>query len=269
MYFKNLEEKCLYYRNMTDYKLIPNSYVLIMLDGRGFSKGIKNKFEKPFDDDFIYMMNETAKYLCENIQGCKFGYVQSDEISLVLTDFDTPTTDSFFGYRISKIQSIVASMATGKFNQLMLLHRMKNGFGINPEDVILKSPIYQFDCKCWNVPTFNDVFSWFLWRQTDCIKNSKQQTAQTYLPHKSLLGKSSDEQITLLLKEKEIDWNEFYEDKKYGRFIYKNKIMFRNNETGEEYSRNKWEYSPAFLLTHKNGKEKFSNLNVIPKIVQI
>lgn len=265
MNFKNLEEKCLFYRDMTDYKLLPNSYVIIMLDGRGFSKGIKNKFEKPFDDNFIYMMNETAKYLCENIQGCKFAYVQSDEISLVLTDFDSPTTDSFFGNRISKLQSIIASMASGKFNQLMLLYRLKNGI-IKDNGEIEKSPIYQFDCKCWNVPTFNDVFAWFLWRQNDCIKNSKQQTAQTYLPHKLLLGKTTDEQISILFKEKEIDWNELCNDKKYGRFLFKKKVLFTNIETGENYQRSKWVYESAFLLTDKNGKEKFINMDVIPVI---
>ena len=72
MYFKTLKEKCEYYRSLTDYKLVPNNYVLAMVDGHCFSKVIKNKFEKPFDDTFINMMNETAKYLCENIQGAKF-----------------------------------------------------------------------------------------------------------------------------------------------------------------------------------------------------
>ena len=51
---------------------MPNSYVLTMVDGHCFSKMIKHKFDRPFDDMFIKMMNETAKYLCENIQGAKF-----------------------------------------------------------------------------------------------------------------------------------------------------------------------------------------------------
>ena len=100
MKFKNLEDRMLYLRSLTDYKLIPNDYVLIMLDGRSFSSTIKRYFKKPFDDTFINIMNETALYLCNNVQGCKFAYVQSDEISLILTDFETPETDSFFGYRL-------------------------------------------------------------------------------------------------------------------------------------------------------------------------
>ena len=99
MKFDTLKQKCEFYRSLTDYKLMPNSYVLAMVDGHCFSKLIKNKFDKPFDDMFIKMMNETAKYLCENIQGAKFAYTQSDEISILITDFDTPMTDSFFGFR--------------------------------------------------------------------------------------------------------------------------------------------------------------------------
>ena len=41
MQFKNLEDKCLYYRSLTDYKLLPNGYTIVMLDGRSFSKKIK------------------------------------------------------------------------------------------------------------------------------------------------------------------------------------------------------------------------------------
>ena len=124
MQFKNLEDKCLYYRGLTDYRLLPNSYVLVMVDGRSFSHLVKNKFQKPFDDEFIRMMNETAEYVCKNVQGCKFAYVQSDEISFVLTDFDTPTTDAFFSNRLSKMQSIIASLATARFNQLMMCYQL-------------------------------------------------------------------------------------------------------------------------------------------------
>ena len=106
MQFKNLEDKCLYYRGLADYKLLPGSYVIVMLDGRSFSKLIKNKFEKPFDNNFINMMNETAKYVCSNVEGAKFGYVQSDEISLILSDVKDP----MFGGRVQKLTSVIASM---------------------------------------------------------------------------------------------------------------------------------------------------------------
>lgn len=273
MQFKTLEDKCLYYRSLSDYKLLPNSYVIVMLDGRSFSHMVKNKFQKPFDDDFIGMMNETAKYVCKNVQGCKFAYVQSDEITLVLTDFDTPTTDAFFSNRLCKMQSIIASLATSKFNQLMIAYHFDKLYGENEclemtaNDVACKVhslPVYQFDCKCWNVPTYNDVFAWILYRQNDCIKNSKQQTAQTYLPHKELLGKNTDEQITLLKESNGIDWNAFVNHLKYGRFIWKEAKTFINNN-GEKYERHNWEVHSGFPLNDEHYRQIFNDMTIIPK----
>jgi tRNA(His) 5'-end guanylyltransferase len=282
MQFKNLEDKCLYYRGLADYKLLPGSYVIVMLDGRSFSKLIKNKFEKPFDDNFIGMMNETAKYVCENVQGCKLAYVQSDEISLVLTDFDTPTTDAFFGYRLCKMQSIIASLATAKFNQLMLSHNLeKHSYDKLLEDgadtlysvkdairTVDNATLYQFDCKCWNVPNINDVFAWFLYRQIDCVRNSKQQAAQAYLSHSDLLGLDTDAQIQLLNNEKGIDWNNYPMTQKYGRFIWKRKVLMTNVDSGELYHRHKWLVQPAFPLMGENGRDNFFKLEAICSILE-
>lgn len=239
MKFDTLKQKCEFYRSLTDYKLMPNSYVLAMVDGHCFSKLIKNKFDKPFDDMFIKMMNETAKYLCENIQGAKFAYTQSDEISILITDFDTPMTDSFFGFRLCKMQSLIAAMATAKFNQMYAM--LANDY---PDKFNMKEyPTCTFDCKVWTVPNANDAYAWFLYRQTDCIKNSKAQTVQAYLSHKSLVGLTSDEMIAKLKNEKGIDWNKFENDKKYGRVIKKVETpMEKDLPNGEHISfvRNVW-----------------------------
>ena len=243
MYFKTLKDKCEFYRSLTDYKLMPNSYVLAMVDGHCFSKMIKNKFDKPFDDMFIKMMNETAKYLCENIQGAKLAYTQSDEISILITDFDTPMTDSFFGFRLCKMQSLIAAMATAKFNQMYAkLANDYKGFYLKKFDM-KEYPTCTFDCKVWTVPNANDAYAWFLYRQTDCIKNSKAQTAQAYLSHKSLVGLTSDEMIIKLKDEKGIDWNQFENGKKYGRVIKKVETpMEKDLPNGEHISfvRNVW-----------------------------
>ena len=273
MQFKNLEDKCLYYRGLSDYKLLPNSYVLVMLDGRSFSHMVKNKFQKPFDNEFIRMMNETAEYVCKNVQGCKFAFVQSDEISLVLTDFDTPTTDAFFSNRLCKMQSIIASLATAKFNQLMASYHFEKMWddGCPPDlsvddvcDKIEKLPLYQFDCKCWNVPTYNDVFAWILFRQNDCIKNSKQQTAQTCFPHKELFGKNTDEQIALLKETKGIDWQQFPNDKKYGRFIWKEEVQLVSDD-GYQYTRHMWKTHDGYPLNDEHNREIFHSMKIIPK----
>lgn len=244
MKFDTLKEKCEYYRSLTDYKLMPNSYVLVMVDGHCFSKLIKNKFDKPFDDLFINMMNETAMYLCENIQGAKFAYTQSDEISILITDFDTPKTDSFFSFRLCKMQSLIAAMATAKFNQMYAkLANDYKGFDLKKFDM-KEYPTYTFDCKVWTVPNANDAYAWFLYRQTDCIKNSKAQTAQTFIPHDTLKHLNADEMINLCKETKGIDWYDYPNDRKYGRVIKKVETppMEKDLPNGQHrvFTRNVW-----------------------------
>lgn len=283
MNFQSLKEKCEYFRSLSDYKLVPNSYVIIMLDGHSFSKLIKNKYKKPFDETFIDMMNETAKYLLQNVQGAKFAYVQSDEISILVTDFDTPMTDSLFGYRLCKIQSICAAMAASKFNQLALQNAFKeydsaHGAFKTPYDVVEGQNLVEFDCKAWAVPDYNTAFCHFLWRQNDCVRNSKQQAAQTYISHKELTGLDADAQIGLLMERENIDWNTAYNDgEKYGRLIYKEKRLFKNlvadtearglagTDTTfmreQEYIRNVWEAHYASPFADEGNVIK----NLIPR----
>jgi len=264
MQFDSLKEKCEYFRSLTDYRLMPNSYVLVMLDGRSFSSKIKKKFAKPFDDDFIDMMDETAKYLVKNVQGCKFAYTQSDEITLVITDFETPTTDSFFGYRLTKILSIVASMATAKFNNLMMQYELRTS--IEGSQVIAeKIGLYEFDCKAWNVPTYNDVVAWLLYRQNDCIRNSKAQTAQTFFPHKELMGLLVDQQIEKLKEYNGEDWDKYPDRWKFGRFIYRVETQFTNNN-GDVYTRHNPEVFPAVPLNDETNRTFFKDRNIIPQI---
>lgn len=248
--FGSLEEKCNWYRKTKDYVLPKGEYILVMVDGHTFSRKIRDKFNKPFDDRFINAMNETARYLCENIQGCRFAFVQSDEISLLLDG--TGEGDLYFGGRLCKIQSIVAAMATAKFNQVI-------NFG---DSSMRDEDLYDFDCKAWNVGSdFNEAYCWFLWRQNDCIKNSKNQTAYAYLSHKSLLGKTADERVQMLIEQKGVDWNQFSDDRKYGRLVYPEKVEVTKEitkKTGETetvtFMRNVYSAHPAVLL---QGQQEF------------
>lgn len=274
MKFENLKEKCEYYRSLTDYKILPNSNMIIMLDGHSFSKKVKKAFKRPFDDVFIDAMNKTAQYLCGSIQGAKIAYVQSDEISILVTDYDTPMTDSYFGYRLCKIQSIAAGMASAYFTKLMIGNIIrkkvaeadrngKDNYGntsaaedrkeIDFEKIVDNAPLYDFDCKAWAVPNENDAYAWFLYRQIDCVRNSRQQAAQAYLSHKKLMGLSAEKQAELLKAETGIDWATAYEQgKRYGRFIYKeNEHISKILPNGEEvaFVRNTWQTHDADDLT--------------------
>lgn len=213
MIFQDLKHKCEYYRSLTDYRLLPNAYAIAMVDGRSFSKLIKKRFRLPFDESFIRMMNESAKYVCEETEGCILAFVQSDEVSFLLYDKDNEGTEvgSFFSYRLSKMTSIIASTMTARFNDLF------------PAD-ICAHPLATFDCKVWNVPNQNDAYAWFLYRQRDCVRNSKQAVAQNVLSHKELVGCNTDEQV-LMAKEKGADWETFPEGQKYGRLIYRDEVV--------------------------------------------
>jgi tRNA(His) 5'-end guanylyltransferase len=263
-----LKDKCRFYQTRRDYLINVDNYVLVHIDGRSFSKMVKNKFVKPFDNYFINMMNETAKYLCEKVQGVQLAYVQSDEISLLIKK-NNPDGDIFFGGRMCKMQSIIASLATAKFNQLMLVYNIqKNNYTINNKDVIdttdvvdyiYESSLYQFDCKVWDVPTADDAMAWFLFRNIDCIRNGKQQTAQTYLSHKELMGKHTDDQIQLLKDNCGIDWNQFNEGEKYGRLVVKRDVECTREENGKTitFTRSKWFADNGMDLTIKENRDLF------------
>lgn len=240
MIFKSLKDKCEYYRSLTDYRLTPNGYVLVMIDGKNFSKLIKNKFNKPFDLWFTMTMNDTAKHLCKNIQNCVGAFVQSDEISLLIKD-DTDTCPPF-DLRMCKLLSIIPAMATSFFTKkiVKLFARKTTYDPIAFDDMIDNLADYMFDCKVWNVPTSNDAMAWFLYRQIDCVRNSKQQFCQTYLSHNKLKGLNTDKQVKLCKEETGHDWENSCEGNKYGRFIFK-KTETHINENGEEYERRVWD----------------------------
>ena len=107
----SLKERMSALRATTDYHLPTKGYVMIMIDGHKFSSYVKKRFKLPFDEQFINMMNETAKYVCSKVEGCKFAYVQSDEITFVLTDFDNENTCAAFGNRLTKLTSLIPAMA--------------------------------------------------------------------------------------------------------------------------------------------------------------
>lgn len=266
MIFKTLKEKCEYYRGLTDYRVMPNGYILVMIDGKNFSKLIKNKFEKPFDNWFIETMNQTAEYLCKKIQNVVGAYVQSDEISLVIKD--NSLTSMPFDGRLCKLLSIVPGTADSFFikkiiekfvNQKYNEYVSSNGIC----SYLNSMPDYIFDCKVWSVPNENDAMAWFLYRQIDCIRNSKQQYCQTYIPHKKLIKKNTDEQVELCKRETGHDWNTISNDKKYGRFVYKIKEELMTTD-GQPYERYIW-HIISKQLTDDSFRNEIANIWFIDK----
>ena len=253
-----------------DYSLDKDSYILCHIDGRAFSKMIKKRFKLPFDDEFMQMMDETAAYVCENVQGAKLAYVQSDEISIVITSFKYEDGEliqgsPFFDYRLCKLQSIIASLATAKFNQLFTLWMINEDSDKSIRQHINEIPLIQFDCKCWDVNTYEDMFAWFKFRQNDCIRNSKNQFSQAYCSHKELLNKSSDEQIEYCYLKTGNDWNTLNGKYKYGRLVYRTTYPEQtiNPKTNEPITVIRSRYS-SWIVDKPFTFDEFKSLDLVP-----
>ena len=212
------------YENRSKTFLTRRTPCIIRLDGKAFHSFTKN-FQKPYDEVFHKAMNSTLLYLCQNIQGCKFGYTQSDEISLLLTDFDTLTTDAWFDYNVQKMCSIAASMATLQFNKAFRTAVNEYTAGKTLDDyavnlMLAKDKGACFDARCFSVPA-SEVTNCFIWRQQDATRNAIQMLGQTYFSHKQLDHKNTGAIQDMLWKEKGINFNDMPIEFKRGVCCYR------------------------------------------------
>lgn len=240
---------------MKGYENVPKSYltrrmpVIIRLDGKAFHTFTKG-FQKPFDNVLMKTMQETAKELCSKIQGCKIAYTQSDEISLLLVDYDKIDTCAWFDNNIQKMVSISASMATLFFNNIFSLtvgdqyqqwidtYNLKNT--IENEKIrrqfdtyLLKENSALFDARVFSIPK-EEVCNYFIWRQQDATRNAIQMVGQANFSHKQLHGKSCNQIQEMLFQEKQLNFNDLPVAQKRGTCIVKEQYQ------KEGVIRNKW-----------------------------
>lgn len=220
------------YEAVAKTKLVRRMPVIIRIDGKAFHTFTRG-FKKPFDKMLMETMQETTKYLCERIQGCVFGYTQSDEITLVLVDYKELNTTPWFDNEVQKICSISASMATYIFNAIWdkkygaYYENYLETWNIKPEDEKLLNAYSKatnmgamFDARCFNVPK-EDVTNNILWRQQDATRNSIQMVGQANFSHNQLQGKSCNMIQDMLHEEKGINWNDFTVPEKRGTGVRK------------------------------------------------
>ena len=217
-----------FYEQVPKTRLMRRTPVALRIDGKAFHTFTRG-FQKPFDAVLMTAMQNTMKYLCENIQGCVFGYTQSDEITLILIDYQKFTSSAWFDYEIQKMCSISASMATMAFNRFFY-EEMQDWYWEDPLVTHLKLPskenlkeIYSkalekgamFDSRCFNIPK-EEVANLIYWRQLDATRNSIQMVGQANFSHGELQGKSCNMIQDMLLTQKDINWNNFPIDCKRG-----------------------------------------------------
>jgi len=272
----DLAERMKGYEKRNRYYLQRRMPVILRLDmraGHSFTKG----FKRPFDEVFIKSMQNTAKYLCENIQNCKLSYQQSDEITLLLVDYDKLNTDCFFDYRVDKLCSIAASMATMAFNKFFEKYvdeyRFSKWDGIsNYEDgtwgyiqtllnAVDKGAM--FDARCFNIPK-EEVTNNFYWRQDDASRNSIQMVGQANFSHKELHKKSRNDIQDMLMIQKGINWNDFPIYQKRGSCCVKkeieNKSTGYNGEVRAIEYRTKWVIDTDIPIFKGKGREYIDRL---------
>lgn len=180
------------------------TYTIIRLDGKAFHTYTKG-LDKPYDVALMRHMAILATRLCEQIQGTAFAYQQSDEISLLLTDFAKNETEAWFDGQVQKMVSVSASIATAEFNHL----RRARG-----QELAL------FDSRVFTIPDPVEVMNYFIWRQQDATKNSITMLAQKYFSAKELQGKNGAERQEMLFDEFGVDWNKHPEEFKRGILIH-------------------------------------------------
>lgn len=236
------------YEAVTRTVLPPRSLAVIRVDGRAFHSLLRSA-EKPFDFNFMTSMDNTAIALCEEIQGAVFGYVQSDEISVLVVDFAGPTSQPWFGGVVQKQVSIAAAAATAAFNE----DRRK--------DPSVAGRLGMFDARVFTLPNAVEVANYFTWRQRDAVRNSIAMAAQAKFSHKQLHGVGTGRMQEMLWAEHGINWNDYPDGAKRGRVVVREsgerKVTFTHKRTGETETvtavRSWWTATPAPHFTAEPG----------------
>jgi tRNA(His) 5'-end guanylyltransferase len=214
------------YENRTRFYLPRRTYTIVRVDGKAFHTYTRG-CEKPYDIELMMAMDVTAAYMCKQMQGAEFAYVQSDEISVLLTDFTKDGTAAWYDGNLQKLASVSASLATAGFNMFM------QNLAANP-----KPTMALFDCRVFTIPDPTEVYNYFVWRQKDAARNSIQMAAQAEFSPKELHGKDCGELISMLFTERDINWMDYPAGCRLGRLIapqYGAKtVEFTHKKTGEK-----------------------------------
>lgn len=204
----DIEKRFKRYELAAQHHLIKRMPVIIRVDGNAFHTFTKYYWGRCYSELFSATMCNAVLKMMSKMQGAKFAYTQSDEVSFLLTDYDDLSTDAWFGYNLSKLVSISAAMMTAFFNDYNLAKRCGD------------EPVGWFDARAFNLPK-EEVVNYFVWRQQDAIRNSKSMLAREHFSHKQLVGKSCDEVCKMLYQEKQVDWFALPRSRTYGLAMYR------------------------------------------------
>lgn len=195
-----------------EWKLLQNTYLIIRIDGKGFSKFTKNhNFEKPNDTQGLEAMNQAAAYCMQEFD-IKLAYGQSDEYSFMFEPSSNP-----YQRRSQKLVSLLSSAFTSKYSL--------SGIWKYP-------PV--FDARVVMYPLKTQMQDYFRWRQVDCHINNLYNTCfwnlvKSGIPNKQasslLTGTTASDKNEILFSKFNINYNNEPEAFKKGTVLLYSKTL--------------------------------------------
>lgn len=219
-----------YEQVFTSAKIDPNNWMAVRIDGKGFSRFTKG-FKKPFDTDITNVMVTTTKRLVEETHA-SVGYTQSDEITLLYPPVEG---ERIFNGKVSKINSVFASMATAHFNTHLQTTAMRS-----------VDKLAYFDCRCWEIPSDIEASNVLLWRAQDARKNSISSLFRWTAGAKRMHGLNGESMVTILENEYDVWWSKLPNPWRYGTYV--KPIKVETYLTGEELEKIPEDKRPTSLL---------------------
>ncbi len=233
--------------------LLPRkTHTIIRLDGKAFHSYTR-VLPRPFDETLHSDLVAAATFLCEQVTGTKLAYVQSDEVSLLVTDLAKPGTQPWYGGNVQKIASVTASMLTAKFNQLRL--NFQELYGIHPA-----GNLAFFDSRVFTIPEPSDVLAYFQWRYLDAWRNAVSSLASVHFSPRELHEKPLADRLYMLLS-KGVNLRDCDPRFKYGSIVepvVRESTVTYVDKAGESHTvegvkRRSWEWRPAPALDEPGG----------------
>ncbi|KAH9220654.1 tRNAHis guanylyltransferase-like protein Thg1 [Leptodontidium sp. 2 PMI_412] len=212
-YVKNFEQPDL---------LIPNTWIVVRIDGRGFHKfSNKYAFEKPNDRRALDLMNAAAMAVMNELPDIVIAYGISDEYSFVFHK-----TCALFERRSSKLVTTIVSTFTAYYVHLWSTHF---------PDVPLTAPLPSFDGRAVQYPSVQNLRDYMSWRQVDCHINNLYNTTFWALiqnggfdaksAEKELAGSLSADKNEILFSRYKINYNNEPEIYKKGSVVFRDYEM--------------------------------------------
>ena len=180
--------------------------LIARLDGKSFhtfTKGLK----RPYDARLSKMMTDLMASLVDRF-GATIGYTQSDEITLAWYTTPDSTVDYPFSGRFQKLDSLLAGYASAWFSAELAHGRIEEKSG----------HLAYFDCRSFVVPSLQEAYHAFLWRQQDAVKNAISMAAQSLFPHKALIGLNGKMKQEKMWVEHGVNFNDYPAFFKRGTF---------------------------------------------------